>query len=318
MTCALLGSAVRAQDPHVSMFNEVSPFVNPASVGLQPALNLTALYRSQWVGLNGHPVTQLIVADMPVYGWSSGVGMVLTNDIAGAQRVTTLRLAYGYQRVIKPSTVFSIGLSGGVMQHALDGTKLRAPEGTYSTDQVNHNDPRIPSTRVAAFAPDFGLGMLVRAKSWWAGVSASHLLAPTTVLEVAGLGLTEITFNRSLLVHGGVEFPIGTDLTISPSVLAKSDLVIHQAELQSRVTYRDNIWAGVAFRGFSSASVDALIGMVGMQITSGLRAGYAYDLSLSDLNRVNHGTHEIFVNYRISVEPPSRGKIINNPRHIAI
>lgn len=315
---ALAGRVLLAQDPQITHFHEVKASYNPAAVGQYQGVDMIALYRTQWVGITGHPVTQIISADVPVYPWSSGFGLVITSNIAGAERVSTLHLAFAYHKKIGSGTIVSLGLAGGGLQQSLDGTKLRAPEGDYSAGDINHNDKKIPSTKVSDIVADFGMGLKVTASRWWAGLGATHLLEPATTLQVVNLGTTEISFSRTFFLQAGTVFQINPDWAIAPAIQAKSDLVVHQAELQGRMIFRDNMWAGLAFRGFSSSTVDALIGMVGMQVTSGLRAGYSYDLGLSTLNRVHSGSHEFFLNYRIPIEPPSKGKIINNPRFISI
>jgi type IX secretion system PorP/SprF family membrane protein len=261
----------------------------------------------------------VLSADLPVFPLKGGVGLTLSNDVSGAQRVTNLKLAVARQAKISANGMLSVGISAGAIQHALDGTKLRAPEGDYPDDNssINHNDPKIPSALVSDVVPDFGLGAVLRFPRFWAGVGVTHLLEPASSLNVSGVGITEITFSRHYFIQGGMDFSLGEDFRATPAWMLKSDLVVYQLELQSRFIYRNNIWAGLAFRGFSSASMDALIGMVGLNISSALGAGYAYDLNISKFNRVNSGSHELIITYLIPIEPPSRGKIINNPRYIA-
>jgi type IX secretion system PorP/SprF family membrane protein len=308
---------LRGQEPQITQFAEVQSAFNPGVTGLYDGLDVTALYRTQWVGLNGHPVTQVLTATVPVYPWKSGIGLTITNDVAGAQRVTAARLSFAHHLTVNTRTRFAIGLSAGGFQHALDGLKLRAPEGDYTDGGVDHNDPAIPSTSVSAIVPDLAAGVVLSTSLWYAGLGVSHLIEPASNLEVAGVGSTDVTFSRTYFAHAGAAFRIAPDWSLCPSLQLKTDLALYQIEVQSRVVFRDNIWAGLAFRGFSSASKDALAGMVGMNITSSLRGGYAYDLSLSGLNRANNGSHELFLNYRLPIPRPSAGKIINNPRYIS-
>jgi len=308
---------VHAQaDPLISHFHEIIPALNPAASGLTDVANLIALHRTQWAGLAGHPATQVLAGDMPLYVAGSGMGLSLINDKAGAQRVTDVKLAYSYQRKLKQG-ILAGGLSVGVIQHTLDGTILRAPEGEYPENSINHNDRRIPSTKVSSVVPDFGLGIYLAFPKWWSGVSVNHLLEPESVLDVATADNTTITFSRQLRLNAGTSLQVAPEVVLSPSLLVRSDLVIHQMELQAAFTYRNNIGAGVALRGYNKASMDAIIGMVSMQFTPKLRAGYSYDVNISALSRVNSGSHELFLNYRIPMLPPSKGKIINNPRFIS-
>ena len=57
---------------------------------------------------------------------------------------------------------------------------------------------------------------------------------------------------------------------------------------------RDNkiAWGGVSFR-----AGDALIGMIGFELFNGIRLGYAYDFTFSDIRKNSSGSHEFMVNY---------------------
>ena len=62
--------------------------------------------------------------------------------------------------------------------------------------------------------------------------------------------------------------------------------------------YTDRFYLGLSVPNFieSDHSVSA---MVGFQITSGIRAGYAYDYTLSNLGNYNSGSHEIILLFDI-------------------
>ena len=65
-----------AQQPaQYSLYNLNKFNFNPAYAGLDNSLSVTGVYRSQWVGLPGKPVTQNINAHMPLYffKWRSGL-----------------------------------------------------------------------------------------------------------------------------------------------------------------------------------------------------------------------------------------------------
>ena len=53
---------------------------NPAYAGLDNSLSATGVYRAQWAGLEGNPVTQNVNVHMPLYILSSGIGINLEND----------------------------------------------------------------------------------------------------------------------------------------------------------------------------------------------------------------------------------------------
>ena len=59
------------------MFNTLA--LNPAYAGSRDVLSMTALYRRQWIGIEGAPTTQTFTADMPLNKERIGLGLQLTN-----------------------------------------------------------------------------------------------------------------------------------------------------------------------------------------------------------------------------------------------
>src|SRR5688500_17445546 len=66
--------------------------VNPAASGNQGALNAIVLFRSQWTQLSGHPVTEFLGADLPLYQINGGAGFYILNEQTGQERNTHLRV----------------------------------------------------------------------------------------------------------------------------------------------------------------------------------------------------------------------------------
>ena len=64
--------------------------------------------------------------------------------------------------------------------------------------------------------------------------------------------------------------------------------------------YNDNLFGGVAFRGYNNDSRDALVIMGGFKISNNIKLGYSYDVTLSDLQLVSSGSHEILLNYNLN------------------
>ena len=63
------------------MYNTVS--VNPAYAGSRGHLSIAALYRNQWVGLDGAPETQTLNFHTPMGYRGVGLGVSIVNDKIG-------------------------------------------------------------------------------------------------------------------------------------------------------------------------------------------------------------------------------------------
>ena len=286
---------------------------NPAYAGLDNSLSATGVYRAQWAGLEGNPVTQNVNVHMPLYILSSGIGINLENDELGAERRTTGTVSYNYQLPVGRRGLLAIGLSAGLAQRTLDGSKLRTPDGDYDIDAsvIIHNDGLLPISQINASAATFGAGIYYYSERFEAGLAARNLSEPIVDLDAISLVL-----KRTFFFNAGGHFDLGGSLSLHPSLLARSDLAQTQTDIAAILQYNDNIFGGASFRGYNSDNIDAVAFIAGFKLSENVTLAYAYDLTLSTLNQVSNGSHEVMINYNLNKRlgtgrPP---KVIYNPR----
>ncbi len=309
-----IGWVTAQQVPQYSLF-ALNPYAyNPAYAGLENTLVATGVYRQQWSGLSGAPATEHINAHLPIYAISSGVGLRIENDAIGAHGSTQGVLSYSYQINISRNALLSLGLSAGWLQYSLDGTKLRAPEGTYAEPNFSHNETVLPVGKVQVGAPIFEAGAFLQLKKWEIGVSSQPVFA--TKLKDKGSGAFGLQPVQHYLLYSSYTLPLGENLTLRPSVLVKSDLAETQLEVSAMARWRENTFAGVSFRGFGNTSKDAAVLYVGFKLNEKTTLAYAFDIPLSPLNTANRGSHELLIRYSLN-KPIGVGKlppVIYNPR----
>ena len=286
---------------------------NPAYAGLDNSLSATGVYRAQWAGLEGNPITQNVNVHMPLYILSSGIGINLENDELGAERRTTGTVSYNYQLPVGRRGLLAIGLSAGLAQRTLDGSKLRTPDGDYDIDAsvIIHNDGLLPISQINASAATFGAGIYYYSERFEAGLAARNLSEPIVDLDAISLVL-----KRTFFFNAGGHFDLGGSLSLHPSLLARSDLAQTQTDIAAILQYNDNIFGGASFRGYNSDNIDAVAFIAGFKLSENVTLAYAYDLTLSTLNQVSNGSHEVMINYNLNKRlgtgrPP---KVIYNPR----
>lgn len=289
---------------------------NPAYAGLDNSLSLTGVYRSQWQGIEGNPVTQNINVHMPLYMFSSGVGLKLENDELGAETRINATLMYNYQLPVGRKGILSIGGSATLAQRSLDGTKIRTPDGDYTIDGsiLIHNDDILPVTEINASTTTFGAGIYYYSEKFEAGLSTRHINEPSVDLN----DNISIQLTRAYFLSAAAHFDLGGSLSFHPSLLVQSDANQTQTDLAAIFRYNDNISGGASLRGYNSNSLDAVAFIVGFKLSENISMAYAYDLTLSALNQVSNGSHEIMLNYNLNKRigtgrPP---KIIYNPRSL--
>ena len=288
---------------------------NSAYAGLDNSLSVTGVFRSQWVGLNGNPVMQNINAHMPVYFIRGGVGLNVDNIEFGAEQNTSMTLSYAYHKLLGNIGILSIGAGGGFYQKTLDGSILRTPEGDYDENNpINHNDLILSEGRETGIVPIFNAGIFFQTEKFEIGASAINLVEPEVNLN------TNVNFqlNRHYFLTMAYNWDINNSFSLQPSIMVKSDLVETQLEISTIIKYNDNIFGGLAFRGYSENTIDATAFLVGFKLSEKITLAYSYDLTLSSYNSVSNGSHEILINYNLNKiigagVPP---RIIHNPRFL--
>jgi type IX secretion system PorP/SprF family membrane protein len=305
--------AYSQQDAQFSQYFLNQALYNPAYCGMDQALSATAQFRSQWVGIDGHPLAQNILVHSPVPLLHGGLGIGLLNEQEGVMRTTFIKLNYSYIFKTRAGN-FSLGVNGGAVQVNVDGSKLRAPEGDYQNG-INHNDNILPVVPVNGFAPDFSAGLFFGGKNLSAGVSVNHIIPMTASLNSDGSSTLEFNFVRQYYVNLGYLARFSKTLSMHPVVLLKSDDSRFQAEADLIFTYRNFLWVGAGYRGYGNETMDALIGIIGVKIGDNFTLGYSYDYTTSALSSVSSGSHEVVLNYSVNLSKPVKpGKVIYTPR----
>lgn len=287
---------------------------NVAYAGMDDYLSATGVFRKQWVGINGSPTTQNVNVHLPWQYLSGGLGLNVQNDMLGAERNTAVTVSYNYIARLSNNTLLSVGLGGGLVQKAIDGTKLRAPEGNYEGSTIEHNDDFIPVGLESAIAPTAGFGLYLKNKSLEVGLSANDLIESD--LDYGSNIATSVQLKRNYHAYVSYNVKISDGLALKPSALLKSDFVQTQVDFSVLSKINDNIFGGVSFRGYSNETIDALVFIGGMNITPNIRLAYSYDLSLSGLSSYNSGSHELMLNYNLGKDLGGviPAKVIFNPR----
>lgn len=309
----LLKTALAQTEPQFTQYMFNKYLFNPAYAGSADGIDLSALYRNQYVGLTTKTIsTEGFNVNMPVAAASSGIGITAINDNIGLQRTTYVSLNYDYRKNFTWGKM-GIGIGAGIIQTALNGAELQAPEGTYTGGIVNHNDPNLPNTMQNGIAPDLAFGVYFNNNRYFASAAINHIAFSSAKISTPA-GSVDLNFARNLSLMGGYDIDIGKKLSFMPSAIVKTDFKQVQVDVSGTFTIIDNILAGISFRGYNKNAIDALSLIFGFRYR-GFQLVYSYDANLSYLTNFNSGSHELSVNYVIGLKKKeNRGYFYHNPR----
>jgi type IX secretion system PorP/SprF family membrane protein len=273
------------------MFNALA--INPAYAGSHETFSATGLFREQWTGLEGAPTTQTLSAHSPVRNQKMGLGFVFVNDKIGVTNQTGAYVDYAYKITFMNQGVLAMGLQGGFTNY---NAKL---------SKVSSSDPTFSSGDVVEWQPNVGTGLYYNTKRFYAGFSAPQLIQATFDRNNPD---SDSKLLRHYFIMAGYVFDLNHNLKLKPNTLVKyvKGAPI-EVDLNANLLINETVWVGFSWRSFDS--IDAIFQL---QVSPRLQIGYAYDFATqSALSRVNSGSHEIMLNYRI---PVFRDRIVT-PRY---
>jgi type IX secretion system PorP/SprF family membrane protein len=274
--------------------------INPAVAGSDGYTSVSMTAREQWVGYSGAPRTFSLswqtrmlkksfilkqtrvkrAVYRPKSDGKVGFGGYIFNDRNGLIQRTGFQLSYAYHMWLQQSTQLSFGL-------AFTGYYYKIDE-----KQINFEDPNDPwmnsDLRRGIFVPDAGFGIYLLNPKYSFGFSADQLSESTA--KFGNSAYKNVTMERQYYLFGSWDFDAGSTTIIQPSFLVKmSEQFKPQADVGATFILNQEFWTGLAYR-----TSGAIIANVGMRYQN-IYFGYAFDFTLSEIQRLTYGTHEITV-----------------------
>jgi len=262
------------------MYNTIN--VNPAYAGSRGVMSIFGLYRTQWVGLDGAPVTSAFSVNSPIENTNLGVGLSFVNDRIGPTVENTVSADVSYTIQTSEQYKLSFGVKGTANLFNLDPTKLNpSNQGDPLLQNLNNN-----------FSPNVGAGVYFHSNKSYLGLSVPNFFETKRYSDNDVAVFKE---RMNMYFIGGYVFDLSPSLKFKPAFLTK---MVQGAPLQLDVSgnflINDKLMLGAAWRWSAAMSF-----MAGFQITDGLYAGYGYDLETTKLANYNSGSHEIFLRFEL-------------------
>ncbi|GIZ07731.1 membrane protein [Flavobacterium sp. UMI-01] len=261
------------------MYNTIN--VNPAYAGSRGAMSIFALHRTQWVGLDGAPVTNAVSINTPLNNSRLGIGVSVINDRIGPTNENTISADLSYTVPTSETFKLSFGLKATANLFDLDNSKL---------NPVDQSDPTLQN--FSKFNPNLGAGVYLHSDKAYVGFSIPNFIE-TNRYDDNEVALSKEKINYYLIA--GYVFDLNNTIKFKPALLSK---IVKgtplQTDLSANFLFFDKFMLGASYRW--SAAISA---MAGFQISDALYIGYGYDRETTNLNNYNSGSHEIFLRYEI-------------------
>jgi type IX secretion system PorP/SprF family membrane protein len=299
LICLLTGSLASGQQlPIYSQYLYNKFMLNPAVAGSDGYTSFNMTAREQWVGYTGAPRTfsfsaqsrllkrSYILKDSklkkdvfrPKSDGRVGLGAYVFSDRNGLIQRTGFQATYAYHLWLRNSTQFSMGLAFTGYHFKIDET------------QIDFEDPNEPwlndELRRGMFVPDMAFGAYLQNQRYSAGFSVEQLFEGAA--KIADATYDNYQMERHYYMFGTYSFESGSKTELQPSILiVMSEQLKPMADIGFTYIYDQNIWAGLSYR-----TAGAIIANVGFKYER-FYFGYAFDFTLSEIQKVTYGTHEI-------------------------
>lgn len=284
------------------MFNKMA--YNPGYAGSFESPTLVAVYRQQWMGIEGAPNVQAISYNQPLLNNRVGVGANLVRASFGITRTMTFDVAYCY-RVPMRRGYLGIGLQASLRHLYQDWTDDRLITS-------RPDDPAVPLEPKTKLVPNFGFGLFYNGPHWFAGIAAPRLVSNNIDFAENGGVLSREAQHINGMV--GVTFNLADDIEFTPQVLIKyvSNAPV-DADVNMSIMVKRKFYGGLTYRtgGESNGAGESIDALAGMQVTENLFFCLSYDIGLTQLRKFNNGSIEATARWWFN---PPEGEEIINPR----
>jgi len=285
----------RAQyDVFFSHYFDMEPSFNPAAIGKDPKLNITAAYAMDLVGFEHNPQTAYISGDMPFVflNRTHGVGLQFMNDKLGLFNHMRISAQYSYKANMLGGQL-GIGVQAGLLSEKFNGSGVELP--STSTDEF------MPTADVTGNALDIGAGLYYTLKNFYFGVSATHLTAPTVHLGEKN----ELKIDRTYYATTGYNIQLRNPLLmVKTSAIGRYDGAACRVDVTGRLYYTNE--SKKFYGGLSYSPTNSVTVLFGMNV-KGINVGYSYEAYTNGLS-LGNGSHELYVGYQMDLNLVKKGK----------
>jgi type IX secretion system PorP/SprF family membrane protein len=266
------------------MFNTMA--INPAYAALDEQMAVTLLSRHQWVGFAGAPNTQTVSLHTPIKQSNTFVGAQVLRDQIGEVITETGAYVTLAQRVpIGLKTYLSVGINGGLSSFKANYSELYGDSPESADDPLFQNE--------SSLRGNFGMGVMLFTDKYYVGVSSPHFYYTNFSLSQ---GATET--RPHYMAQAGYLMKINQNLKLKPNFLVKyvngSPV---QFDLNANLLINETLWVGTSYR-----TLDSFSALASVYITKDLQFGYSYDVAHTALAKVQKGSHEIMLQFRMGVK----------------
>ncbi len=287
----IISDTYAQQEAMISQFVMNTMVINPGYTGYRELQSINFTHRSQWIGFEGAPMTDVITFDMALENNKKiAFGGSIMRDKIGPTSEIGVTGTFAYRFNLAPKRILSMGLQGyaGVLQ--ADFTNLIIGSEQYEqivADGLLYENPE------SVFVPNAGFGLYYHTPKMFLGVSVPRIMRSNigdpNVERASESGRTEPT----LFLMGGRNYKLNYFFDIQPALLVKAT-----ANAPLSIGGNLNFLYGDLMKIGAFYNYKEVVGaMFQYRVSTRTRLGYSFDVSTNRLIQTNLGSHEVTASY---------------------
>ena len=273
----------------VYIFNSFQ--INPAYAGFKDDIQITSMFRKQFIGIKNSPQSAYLGIEIPIANKQVGLGLQILDDRQYVSKTSGAQLAYSYKIQTGENSTLSMGLQMGLIDYNIDYARV---------DVIDANDPMF-SQNISSFKLNFGTGLFFHTPQFYMGLSSPNLIR-NNLNNNGSDQVNNVKQNIRAYFNTGYIFPISDNLFFTPSILVRAvERSPVSFDVNANLSIADKVSFGISYRDQS-----AIVGMFDLKILPELHLGYVYGSNTTQFNAIIKNTHEIVLRYEISFKDKFR------------
>ncbi len=306
---AFLSIEMRAQqEAHYTHFMYNKLMLNPAYAGARGVPFMTAVHRSQWLGWEGAPTSQLLSYNAPFLKDRVGVGATVSHHKRGHMRDLFAQLAYSYDLVAKDGFSLRAGLHGSLRSFSLNFGDPMALNLSSPTDET------IQQGNFQKIVGNVGAGVYGSYKDKiYGGLSVPNIIAgglnPGNIQFASADSLALVS--KHFYAMGGLGLRLNDQIRFLPQILVKyvPNAPI-DADFNGTLEFDKKAGIGLTLRHGGDEIVESADLLVFFKVKNQFTIGVSYDFTLSQIKDYTAGSVEAM----ISADLKKSKNEMSNPR----
>jgi type IX secretion system PorP/SprF family membrane protein len=269
------------QDPLYSQYINNPLVINPAYSGSTTDFAASVMYRKQWAGFEGSPVTMNANAHMALSNNRMGIGLLVLQDKVGSDKTTEATITYGYHLPLSADLKLSFGLQGGFINYQTD----------YSDVNFNTADGKFANQ--SEWKPNLGTGLLLHSEKFMVGLSVPKLLKATSTIEEFSTSL----YSQHAYALAAYVFQLSYRIKVKPWVMGR---MVSGAPVS--MDYGAALKVDDSYSlGFFTRNLSTYGALAQINLGDNIRLGYIFELPTKQSVGSQFTTHELTLGVRLGV-----------------